>query len=188
MFDFIANLPMFLIILLFAGLCPIAVASDLDPFPDVMFEVFSDFINGNFSSKISLATVLTVLFTLTSNSELLNLHARQQNSQNATEVNQAVTGWMNASSRALKEQLDKDSKRLFHQSERQCYKTDEWIINAIGIKLDALSKLLSLNPFQNGKLQQKLKPVDDSAIQPVHVICPESMECETEFCAGQSLN
>jgi hypothetical protein len=118
MFDFIANLSMFLIILLFAGLCPTAVASDLDPFSDVTFKVFSDFINGNFSSKISLATVLTVLFTLTSNSELLNLNAHQQNSQNATEVNQFVTGWINALSQALKEQLDKDSKRLFRQSGR----------------------------------------------------------------------
>lgn len=188
LFDFIANLSIFFTILLFAGLCPTAVASDLDHFPDVTFKVFSDFINGNFSSKISLATVLTVLFTLTSNSELLNLHARQQNPQNPTEINQVVTGWMNALSRALKEQLNKDSKRLFRQSERQHYETDERVINAIGIKLDALSKLLSLNPFQNGQLQQKLKPVDDSAIQPVHVICPQSMECETEFCAGHSLN
>ena len=75
MFDFIVNLSMFFIILLFAGFCPTAVASDLDPFPNVTFKVFLDFINGNFSSKISLATVLTMLFTLTSNSELLETYS-----------------------------------------------------------------------------------------------------------------
>jgi hypothetical protein len=55
------------VLLIFAGFCPIAAAAELDPFPDVTFKVFSDFISNNFSSKISLATVLTVLFTLTSN-------------------------------------------------------------------------------------------------------------------------
>ena len=173
---------------MFAAFCPVATAAELDPFPNVTFKVFSGFINNNFSSKISLATVLTVLFTLTSNPDLFNLHCRQQNPQNADEQNQSMTGWINALSRALKDHLEDDTKRLFHQSERQHYETNDRITNAIGIKLDALSKLLGLNPFQNGKLQQKLKPVDDSVIQPVHIICPEALECETESCAGRYLN
>jgi len=45
------------VLLIFAGFCPIAAAAELDPFPDVTFKVFSDFISNNFSSKISLATV-----------------------------------------------------------------------------------------------------------------------------------
>jgi len=176
------------VLLIFAGFCPIAAAAELDPFPDVTFKVFSDFISNNFSSKISLATVLTVLFTLTSNPDLLNLHCRQQNPQNANERNQSVTGWMNALSRALSNHLEDDTKRLFHHSERQSYQTDERITNAMGIKLDALSKLLGLNPFQNGKFQQKLKPVDESIIHPIYVICPEALECETELCSGHYLN
>jgi len=79
-----------LVPLIFAGFCPIA-AAELDPFPDVTFKVFSDFISNNFSSKISLATVLTVLFAFTSNLDLLNLHCCQQNPQNADEQNQSVT-------------------------------------------------------------------------------------------------
>ena len=137
---------------------------------------------------MSLVTVLTVLFTLTSNPDLFNLHCHQQNPQNADERNQSMTGWINALSQALKDHLEDDTKRLFHHSERQHYETDDWITNAIGIKLDALSKLLGLNPFQNGKLQQKLKPVDDPVIQPVHIICPEALECETESCSGRYLN
>jgi hypothetical protein len=48
------------------------------PFPDIPFSVFSEFITSNFSSKISLSTVLAVLFTMTNNTTLLSLHARQQ--------------------------------------------------------------------------------------------------------------
>ena len=72
-------------LLIFAVFCPIATTARLDTFPDITFKVFSDFISNNFSSKISLATVLTVLFTLTINPDLFNLHCHQQNPQNADE-------------------------------------------------------------------------------------------------------
>ena len=104
-------------LVIFVGLCPTVAASDVDHFPDIPFKVFSDFIGRNFSSKVSLATVLTVLFTLTSNTDLLNLHTHQQNPQNETENRQVITGWMSALSRALQEHLDDDTKRLFHHSE-----------------------------------------------------------------------
>ena len=42
--------------------------------------------------------------------------------------------------------------------------------------------------FQNGEYQQKLKSIDDSAIQPIHVICPIAMECETASCSGHYLS
>jgi hypothetical protein len=67
---------------LFFGLLPTTVAlsgSGEQPFPELTFKVFSDFIFTHFSSKVSLATVLLVLFTMTDNPELLSLHARQQN-------------------------------------------------------------------------------------------------------------
>ena len=62
------------------GLLPTVMASSQDqtPFPDIPFHVFVNYVEKNFSTKVSLATVLTVLFTLTSNPDLLNLHARQQ--------------------------------------------------------------------------------------------------------------
>ena len=47
-------------------------------FPDIAFKVFNDFVTTNFSSKVSLATVLLILFSMTENSELLSLHGCQQ--------------------------------------------------------------------------------------------------------------
>ena len=100
-----------------AKFCPTAAASELYPFPDVTFRVFSNFITQKFSSKILLETILTVLFTLTSNPNLLNLHAHQQHPQNKDERHHTVTGWMNALSWALQEHIKDDSKRLLSHNE-----------------------------------------------------------------------
>ena len=53
-----------------------AMPAGESPFPDVTFKDFSQFIGQHFSSKISLSTVLVILFSLTENPDLLNLHAR----------------------------------------------------------------------------------------------------------------
>ena len=63
-------------------------------FPDVPFYVFSNFIEDTFSSKVSLATVLLVLFSLTENTELLSLHDRQQNPKYKGENKTVASGWM----------------------------------------------------------------------------------------------
>jgi len=65
------------------------------PFSDTTFQEFARFVQENFSSRISLATVLVVLFTTTSNPDLLNLHARQQNPLPG-EAAQVISGWMKA--------------------------------------------------------------------------------------------
>jgi hypothetical protein len=44
------------------------------PFPDISFHVFNQIIESTFGTNISLATVLTLLFTMTENVDLLNLH------------------------------------------------------------------------------------------------------------------
>jgi len=67
-----------LIVLMF--LCPgVNAAPNTTPFPDITFKAFNKFVEQNFSSNITLTTVLTLLFTLTENTNLLNLHQRQQN-------------------------------------------------------------------------------------------------------------
>jgi hypothetical protein len=48
-------------------------------FPVIPFKLFSSFVKENFSFKITLSQVLLMLFTITDNPDLLNLHARQQN-------------------------------------------------------------------------------------------------------------
>jgi hypothetical protein len=134
-----------------------------------------------------LETVLVVLFTTTSNPDLLNLHARQQNPLGG-ECRQVVSGWIKALGRALGEKLGKDVDRLFQKSEQNSNLGDNQMNTAVGIKLDALSKFLGLYPYNaQGKHQQMLKPVSNKDISPVHVICPMSMECQTTSCECQAL-
>ena len=60
--------------------------------------------------------------------------------------------------------------------------------NAIGIKLDTLSKILKFHPHDtNGKRLKALKPVSEKDIEPAYVICPASMECQTLSCSGHYL-
>jgi hypothetical protein len=53
----------------------VAAAPDPHPLSGITFRAFSEFVEQNFSSRISLASVLVVLFTMTNNPDLLNLHA-----------------------------------------------------------------------------------------------------------------
>ena len=69
-------------------------SSENQPFPDITFNVFSDFISQHFSSRVSLATVLLVLFSLTENPDLLNLHSRQKTSLLQGENKQSTSGWI----------------------------------------------------------------------------------------------
>jgi hypothetical protein len=55
----------------------------------------------NFSSKITLSQVLLVLFTITDNPDLLNLHARQQNPEYPDEHASLDSGWIRGLARAL---------------------------------------------------------------------------------------
>ena len=69
-------------LLVFISALPMTIAvSSERPFPDISFKDFNKFVNNNFSPQVSLSTVLMVLFTITENSDLLNLHARQKNPQ-----------------------------------------------------------------------------------------------------------
>ncbi|KAF8807100.1 hypothetical protein BYT27DRAFT_7018367, partial [Phlegmacium glaucopus] len=61
-------------LILLACLSLVTAAPTQNEFPDITFKFFNDFVATNFSSKVSLATVLLVLFSLTDNPDLLNLH------------------------------------------------------------------------------------------------------------------
>ena len=56
----------------------VSAAKAEHPFPDISFSAFSQIIESNFSSQMSLAAVLTILFILTENVDLLNLYFQQQ--------------------------------------------------------------------------------------------------------------
>src|SRR6266704_266776 len=82
-----------------------AMPTAKSPFPDVPFKSFSQFILQHLGSKISLSTALVILFSLTENPDLLNLHARQQYAKCEGELRTAASGWMNSLAWALKKSI-----------------------------------------------------------------------------------
>ena len=86
---------------LLVGLLPVvSAAPNDDPFSGITFRAFSEFVEQHFSSRISLTTVLVVLFTLTNNSDVLNLHACQQHPL-PDEHLQMISGWLKSLACAL---------------------------------------------------------------------------------------
>ena len=163
-------------------------SQDQAAFPDIPFQLFAGFVEQNFSTEVSLTTVLTVLFTLTNNPDLLSLHARQQTRHFPEEQSQKVSGWMKALSYALKERLDDATNSLFQRSEDSARLSQDQTVTAIGSKLDALSKLMKLDPYdEDGTYVAPLKPISEKDIEPALIICPMVMECETSTCNPRSL-
>jgi hypothetical protein len=160
-------------------------------FPNISFQEFSQFVGNNFSKKVSLATVLVVLFSTTCNSDLLNLHARQQNPQLDNEISQTISGWMKAFARALDGRLGADSKRLFKKHELKSGLEDDQRTTLIGMKLNGLSKLIGMDPYyrdESGrKMCKPLKAISEKEIEPVHLICPISMHCSSAQCDKHAL-
>lgn len=150
-----------------------------DPFPNITFKAFSEFIKQQFSSNISLSTVLVILFSLTENPDLLNLHARQQYFKCKGEDRTTSSGWIKSLAQALKANIHKNQDKPLKMKSVD-KDTDEEHTAAFGLRLDALAKLLGLHPYDNnGEFQGKLNPVSHKTIQPVHVLCPIAIECET---------
>lgn len=164
-----------------------AASTEQQKFPNIPFKLFSEFVEDNFSSKISLSTVLLVLLTLTNNTELLSLHARQKNPVYPGEYKTPVTAWIQALAQGIEDRLGKKSRQLFKKSEQE--KRNKNSNNKIlGPKLDSMAQLLDLYPYTpDGIFQGKLKPVSHKKISPVLFICPASVVCETTTCPPQSL-
>jgi len=175
-------------VLIFGFLPVVSANPTYDAFPNVTFKVFSNFVEEEFGSHISLATVLTLLFSLTNNPDLLNLHARQQHPKAQGEIQQGNSGWIEALAHALQNRLGSSTDSLFHNEESKSHLSDEQVTSAIGVKLDGLSKILDLHPYsRRGHFRGKLNPVSEQDIEPVHVICPISVECETVQCQSRAI-
>ena len=155
-----------------------------DPFPDITFKVFSEFVTQNFSSRVSLATVLLFLFSLTENPDLLNLHGRQKRSFVQGEKNKTTSGWMKSLARALEERLGGKAKTLMKHKELPQNLDDGALITPIATKLDSMASVLKLEPgfSKSGKVKRKIDTISQHEIAAVHVICPTSIECEDLNC------
>ena len=167
------------------GLLPIVSAAPLDdPFSGITFRAFSEFVEQHFSSRISLSTVLVVLFTITNNSDLLNLHVRQQHPL-PDECLQLLSGWLKALACVLDKKLGQDTGKLFQTSDNVSGLDNDQKNSAIAIKLDALYKLLDLSPYnEEGVFLQSRAKQARKEIEPAYVVCPTSMQCQTQSCNG----
>ena len=163
----------------------VSAQSEDTPFPNIPFKIFAQFVKENFSSKITLSQVLLVLFTMTDNTDLLSLHARQQNPEYPEEMRSSDSGWIRGLTRALQDKLGDGQKRLFKDTDNS-NSNDQ--ITTIGEKLDGLAKILKLYPYdKRGQFRDKLKPISYASIQAAQVIRPNAVVCETTTCNPRSL-
>src|SRR5882762_5133302 len=89
---------------------------------------------------------------------------------------------------AVKKSIDQNQRKPLNMKNVAKEMDEGQEITAFSIKLDVLAKLLDLHPYnKHGQLEDKLQPVSHELIQPVHVLCPNSMECETASCNSRSL-
>lgn len=157
-------------------------------FPNIPFSAFNKIIESNFGSKISLATVLVLLFTLIENPDLFNLHFRQQHrehlGENATEIN----GWIIALSNALLKRLGKQKKTLLLDDEINEDLSSKDGVKCVAKKLDQMAVALDLTPYEkDGGYSGKLLPISLVKVRPVYIICPTSLVCATKKCKTRSL-
>ncbi|KDQ25438.1 hypothetical protein PLEOSDRAFT_1045438, partial [Pleurotus ostreatus PC15] len=173
-------------VLFLLGLLPCAAAAPLeDPFPDIQFADFAKVIKLTFGENISLATVLMLLFSITTNTDILNLHGQQRA---VSSNNQVVTSWMAAFVRAIKDKLQTVFDTLFLASDnhKSCSAKSQTTI--LGKKIDSLCHSLDLYTHNDKRqLRRKLLPISTSSIQPIIIITPPVMGCSTAGCHGHGL-
>jgi hypothetical protein len=78
---------------------------------NITFWEFAGFVEDNFSSTVSLATVLVTLFIISDNYDLLNLHSHMQHPK-IGEHGQTITGWIKALACALSEKLGQNNTKI----------------------------------------------------------------------------
>ncbi|KAF8328735.1 hypothetical protein F5887DRAFT_897438 [Amanita rubescens] len=167
---------------------PAVAAKGEQPFPDITFKMFNKFVENHFSSTVTLSVVLMTFFTTIENVDLLSLHFRQRNAEGQRERSTVATGWIRCLGHALNGRLRETSSHLLKASDVHTGITDEKVAIVLGLKIDALAKLLDLYPCKtNGKFKGNLKPVSQEAIQPVHIVCPGTAVCQTYACNKNAL-
>lgn len=159
----------------------VGATSTTTPFPDISFTTFSNLIQDQFGPHIKLTTVLLILFSLTSNTDLLNLHARQKNPHQEGEITQRVSSWMKAFVWSLQDHLGDVADTLFKPSDNALSLSPNARTTSIGRKMDAMVETLQLTPSTlTGQPDAWLGTI--SGITPIRVLCPNTAECQTLRC------
>jgi CxC5 like cysteine cluster associated with KDZ transposases len=172
------------ILLFWLAFVPTVNAAQRD-FPNISFYSFNLFISSTFHADISLETVLFLLFSLTENTDLLNLHSRQQQQLYPSEKTIKYTGWMSALVNTILNHLDQETtSRLFLSSE-----SGDKQDRLLGVKLDAMAQKLKLLPYtkSNQFKSNHIQPISHDKIKPVHLLCPSTFTCTTAVCNPRSL-
>ena len=95
---------------------------------------------------------------------------------------QSSSEWIRALAQSLIDRLEEKFKGLFRESD-QLENSENDFITPLTLKLDKLMDVLKLNPFsKSGKLKKKLQSISHQDITPIHLICPQSLECEDFKC------
>ncbi|KAH6871168.1 hypothetical protein BKA70DRAFT_1131113 [Coprinopsis sp. MPI-PUGE-AT-0042] len=165
-----------LLITFLAFLPLVSATAPSSPFPDITFKLFAAFVKENFSSKISLSSVLLVLFSLLDNPELMNLHFRRQHRIIGREP--ANSRWMKLFADVLDERFSDDARILRHHSS-----------GSLTTILHDFAGLLGLDSFNNdGDLVSACQSVDYSSIEPTLIIAPTTFQCSAPRCHPRSLH
>jgi CxC5 like cysteine cluster associated with KDZ transposases len=155
------------------------------PFPNITFKMFNKFVEDHFSSTVTLSVVLMTLFTITENVDLLSLHFHQRSAEKPQERAIVATGWISCLGHALNNRLKETGSHLLKES-KKC--ADEKAAIEIGLKIDALARVLGLCPSNNNrKHKYKLKSVSKKSIQPIYIVCPGVPVCQTYTCNKTAL-
>ena len=86
------------------------------------------------------------------------------------------------------DRLEEKTNSLFTESEHP-ENLENDLITPLTVKLDKLMDVLKLNPFsKSGKLKKRLQPISHLEISAIHIICPQSMECEDIKCDPRGLH
>jgi hypothetical protein len=175
-----------LVVVVFMLFLPSVGATPATAFPDIPFATFSQLIQDQFGPHIKLTTVLIILFSLTSNTDLLNLHARQKHPSEEREITQRVSGWMKAFVWSLQDHLGNTiTDTLFKPSDNMLGLSRDARITNIGRKMDSLVDTLQLTPYAGGRQRAWLGRIP--GITPVRLLCPNTAECLTPHC-GRALH
>ena len=185
----LVKLPLTIKILLVLAKLPVAFAfSEPGPFPDISFKAFSSFIEGTLGPTVSLSTVLLLVLSTLENPELFSLHARQQCPKYEGEGRSSASGWVKHLARAVQDRLADKTDQLFRKHDIGKQSSSDQVLTIISAKLVALAHVLQFYPSDDhSNYSGKLQPVSLKAIQPILIICPDSVECETMTCNPRSL-